>query len=125
MAAKSRRINQKWLEGQPNVPVIMRGMIFLAKGEEEELSLKNLLDNARLNDERGVRIISLQEVAKLEPSICLQGVTAALYSENEAIVDPWLLAMTHVYGMEKAGVISHTNCKVLKVKYRSLMSIRT
>ena len=42
--------------------------------------------------------------------------TAALFSGNEAIVDPWLLAMTHVYGMEVAGVEIMTGCEVLGVR---------
>jgi len=60
----------------------------------------------------GLREVSLEEVSKMEPLLCLDGVTAALYSANEAIVDPWLLAMTHVYGMEVAGVKILTGCEV-------------
>lgn len=116
MAGKARRINQQWLDGQPAVPCIKRGMIYLAKGEEDEGVLRNLLELGQLNKEEGLRQLSLAEVRIMEPFLCLDGVTAALFSPNEAVVDPWLLAMTHVYGMEVGGVKCYTGCEVLKIK---------
>ena len=91
-------------------------MIYLAKGEEEEVAMKKLLDLGQLNNVEGIRELSLAEVAGMEPLLSLDGVTAALFSGNEAIVDPWLLAMTHVYGMEVAGVEIMTGCEVLGVR---------
>ena len=116
MAGRARRINQGWLDSQPAVPCIKRGMIYLARGEEEETELRNLLNLGKQNKEDKLREISLEELAKLEPYLCLAGVTAALFSPNEAVVDPWLLAMTHVYGMEVAGVTYYTGCEVLKMR---------
>ena len=116
MTGRARRINQGWLDSQPAVPCVKRGMIYLAKGEEEEFEIRKLLDLGRLNKEEGLREISLEEVAKLEPFLCLDGVTAALFSPNEAVVDPWLLAMTHVYGMEVAGVTCYTGCEVVRMR---------
>ena len=116
MAERARRINQEWLDSQPAVPCIRKGMIYLACGEEEEVQLRNVLELGQLNKVDGLREVSLAEVAEMEPFLCLAGVTAALFSANEAIVDPWLLAMTHVYGMEVAGVKIHTGCEVLRVK---------
>eukprot|EP00092_Neocalanus_flemingeri_P007384 GFUD01007972.1.p1 GENE.GFUD01007972.1~~GFUD01007972.1.p1 ORF type:complete len:416 (+),score=114.41 GFUD01007972.1:113-1360(+) len=116
MAERARRVNQEWLNSQPAVPCIKRGMIYLAKGKEEECQMRELLYLGQLNKEEGLRIVSLAEVAEMEPFLCLNGVTAALFSANEAVVDPWLLAMTHVYGMEVAGVKIHTGCEVIGVK---------
>ena len=116
MAAQARCVNQDWLAGQPAVPCIKRGMVYLAKDKEQENALKEMMEQGILNREDGLKEITLEEVANLEPQLCLSGVTAALYSANEAIVDPWLLAMTHVYGMEVAGVKCMTGCEVLRVK---------
>ena len=116
MSEIARKINQHWIDSQPAVPCVRRGMIYLAKGEEEEVAMKKLLDLGQLNNVEGIRELSLAEVAGMEPLLSLDGVTAALFSGNEAIVDPWLLAMTHVYGMEVAGVEIMTVCEVLGVR---------
>ena len=115
MSEIARKINQQWIDSQPAVPCIRRGMIYLAKGEEEEVTLRRLLELGELNNVSGISEVSLAEVAEMEPLLSLAGVTAALFSNNEAIVDPWLLAMTHVYGMEVAGVEVLTRCEVLGV----------
>ena len=115
MAARARRINPDWISGQPSVPCIKTGMIYIARGQEDEAELEDMLMNAQLNGELGVRKISLEEVSRLEPSLNLSGVTGALYSDNEYIVDSWLLSMTHVYGMEVAGVVTMTSCHVTRV----------
>lgn len=116
MAQKARDINSAWLDTQPGVPCIKRGMIYLAHGEEEEVQLRRMMQLGKLNKVEGLRELSLTEVADMEPHLCLDGVTAALFSANEAIVDPWLLAMTHVHGMEVAGVDIKTGCEVVAVE---------
>ena len=63
----------------------------------------------------GVRRLELGELARMEPQLNMSSVTAALYSEDEWIVDSWLLSMTHVFGAEQAGVNIKTGCRVLKV----------
>ena len=115
MSERARQVNPDWLAGQPSVPWVKSGIIFLAKTSEDEMELSKMLHNAKLNKVSGVRKISLDEVTKLEPSLNLSGVTSALISEDEYIVDSWLLSMTHVYGMEVAGVEIMTNCKVTHV----------
>merc|ERR1719309_1370766 len=49
MAGRARKINQGWLDNQPAVPCVKRGMIYMAKGEEEEMEIRNLLKLGRLN----------------------------------------------------------------------------
>jgi len=115
MSERARQVNSDWLAGQPSVPWVKSGIIFLAKTSEDEMELSKILHNAQLNNVSGVRKISLDEVEKMEPSLDLFGVTSALISENEFIVDSWLLAMTHVYGMEVSGVETMTNCQVTHV----------
>ena len=55
----------------------------------------------------------MEELAVMEPSLNTEGITAGLYSDQEYIVDSWLLSMTHVYGMEVAGVSVLTDCEVV------------
>ena len=116
MASRARRYNPHWLAGQPHVPCVKTGLIYLARNSEDEENLAEMLENARLNSVSGVRMISLEEVATREPSLNMEGVTAALISEEEFIVDSWLLAMTHVYGMEMAGVETLTEAAVTRVR---------
>ena len=116
MASQARTCNPQWLAGQPHVPCIKTGLIYLARDSEDEEQLAQMLENARLNAVLGVRMISLEEVATREPSLNLEGVTAALISEEEFIVDSWLLAMTHVYGMEVAGVYTVTEAAVNRAR---------
>ena len=60
-----------------------------------------------------VQRISLREAAQLEPNVCLAGVGGALVAPNEAMVDPWLLAMTHVWAAQEAGAELRTSCEVV------------
>ena len=90
-------------------------MIYLARGAEDEATLEEMLGHARLNKVPGVRRLSLAEVAALEPGLCLAGVSAALHSAEETIVDSWLLSMTHVHGLAVAGVEARTRCEVTGV----------
>ena len=116
MASLARRINPHWLAGQLHVPCVKTGLIYLARDPEDEEKLSEMLEEARLNCVPEVRMISLEEVAAREPSWNLEGVTQALVSEEEYIVDSWLLAMTHVYGMEVSGVVVCTETTVSQVK---------
>lgn len=116
MTSQARKCNPQWLAGQPHVPCIKTGLIYLARDSKDKEKLTEMLENARLNYVPGVRMISLEEVATREPSFNLEGVTAALISEEEFIVDSWLLAMTHVYGMEVAGVEIVTEAAVNRAR---------
>ena len=115
MTARARLVNPGWLAGQPNVPCIKTGMIYLARSKDDEEHLTEMLEHSQHNNVPGVRKISLSEVKSREPSLNLSGVTDALLSEDEYIVDSWLLSMTHVYGMEMAGVEVVTRCQVTAV----------
>ena len=100
------RISPPWLEDRSGDT---------AEGAEDEATLEEMLGHARLNKVPGVRRLSLAEVAALEPGLCLAGVSAALHSAEETIVDSWLLSMTHVHGLAVAGVEARTRCEVTAV----------
>jgi len=116
MTARAREINPGWLAGQPNVPRTKEGMVYLARSSEDDIILNQLLQQAAENRVSTVRRMGVAELTELEPELDTTGCTAALFSDVEYIVDPWLLAMTHVYGCEEAGVDLRTSCQVLEVE---------
>ena len=113
MIGRARLINPDWVRGQPAVPCRQTGLTYLARGCQEEAELERILHLGTLNGVPGLRRISVEELAQMEPSLNTEGITAGLYSEEEYIVDSWLLSMTHVYGMEEAGVSVLTDCEVV------------
>jgi len=123
LAAEARKINREWLDGQPAVPRLDTGILCLdlnpsgAQEEEEEDATGTLLSLAReAAPEEKVKRISLAEASELEPNICLAGVGGALVATNEAMVDPWLLAISHVWAAQEAGAELRTNCEVVRCK---------
>jgi len=113
LTAKAREINPGWLAGQPNVPWRKDGMVYLARGREEDEALVHLVRLARQNGQTSVRLVDLLELASLEPELDTTGVTSALFSSEEYIVDSWLLSMTHIYGCVKSGVEMLLECEVV------------
>jgi L-2-hydroxyglutarate oxidase LhgO len=91
-----RKVNPDWLAGQPAVPRVSRGMIYLARGAAEEAELDALLRHAAENKLTDVRRIDVAELEELEPALNTEGVTAALFSNTESIVDPWLLGTVYL-----------------------------
>ena len=85
MSARAREENPAWLAGQPAVPRSAKGMLYLA-GPAQLPDLARLLRLGRLNNVPGLRPLQLDEVAKLEPGLCLAGVEAALLSSQEVLV---------------------------------------
>ena len=64
MSERARQVNPDWLAGQPSVPWVKSGIIFLAKTSEDEMELSKMLHNAKLNKVSGVRKISLGKPSK-------------------------------------------------------------
>jgi len=121
LAAEARKINPGWLAGQPAVPRLDTGILCLdlnpSGAAEEEDATDSLLALAKqAAPEEKVKRISLPEAAQLEPHVCLAGVGGALVAPNEAMVDPWLLAMTHVWAAEEAGAELRTNSEVVRCR---------
>ena len=113
MIGRARLINPDWVGQQPAVPCRQTGLTYLARGSQEEEELERILELGTLNGVPGLRRLSVEELAEMEPALNTEGITAGLYSEQEYIVDSWLLSMTHVYGMEVAGVSVLTDCEVV------------
>jgi L-2-hydroxyglutarate oxidase LhgO len=89
-------VNPDWLAGQPAVPRVSLGMLYLARGAAEEAELDALLRHAAENELTDVRRIGVAELEELEPALNTEGVTAALFSNTESIVDPWLLGTVYL-----------------------------
>ena len=71
-----------------DVPYEQCGALVVAFGEEEEYTLEQLKEQARLNGVKGCSIISGDEARKLEPYLS-KDVTSALNVPGSAIICPW------------------------------------
>ena len=74
-----------------DVPRKQIGSLVLAFTDEEVPHLEKLLANGIANGVEGLRILTTQEVAEMEPH--LAPVKAALYAPSAAIVNPWEYAI--------------------------------
>ena len=74
-----------------DVPRKQIGSLVLAFTDEEVPHLEKLLANGIANGVEGLRILTAQEVAEMEPH--LAPVKAALYAPSAAIVNPWEYAI--------------------------------
>lgn len=49
--------------------------------------------------------------------MCMDGVVSGLFSSNETVVDPWLLAMSNLHGALESGRCQlRLGCEVLSLK---------
>ena len=67
-----------------NIPHSNTGKLIVAVNEEEEAMLPELLELAKDNGAKGVRIVSHDEIKKLEPNV---QATAAVYCSSSGVVD--------------------------------------
>ncbi|MFO7637149.1 MAG: NAD(P)/FAD-dependent oxidoreductase [Clostridia bacterium] len=86
-----------------SVPYNKCGSLVLAFNEEEEESLRELLENGLKSGLEGLRIITRQEVIHLEPHINRE-VTGALHCVNAGVVCPYKLNIAAVENAVANGV---------------------
>ena len=67
-----------------NIPHSNTGKLIVAVNKEEEAMLPELLELAKNNGAKGVRIVSHNEITKLEPNV---HATAAVYCPSSGVVD--------------------------------------
>ncbi len=101
--------NPAWLAEQPNVPRRRCGLLYVALSAEEMATLGEMAAKAQV---AGVRLVDKQEVAALEPGIDMSGVCGGLISEEEFVVDSFLLALSNLYSALKKGCHMVTGCKM-------------
>lgn len=68
------------------------GSLVLAFGAEDDRHVLKLFERGKANGVPGLRVLSGEEVRKMEPNISTE-VTSALYAPTAAIVSPWEYAL--------------------------------
>lgn len=94
-----------------NVPHKNNGSIILAFGEEEEKTLKALYERGLENKIERLKIVSGDEVRKIEKNISPE-VTAALISETAGIICPYQLTIAAAGNAMDNGAALKTNFEV-------------
>ncbi len=82
------------------------GSIVAAFNEEETKSVESLLEQGKVNGVPGLRILSREEVLKLEP-LLNPSVKIALYAESAGIVAPWEVAIAAFENARSNGAEFH------------------
>jgi L-2-hydroxyglutarate oxidase LhgO len=106
-----------------HIPHRRTGKLIVAVNEQEEAQLPQLLETARNNGAKGVRIISAEEISAYEPNVCAR---AAILCPTSGIVDSHNL-MRHyersalekgaaaVYNTEVKAIVKTNGAYVLRV----------
>lgn len=93
-----------------DVPRKETGSLVLAFTDEEVPHIEKLYQNGLANGVPGVRVLSGEEVAAMEPN--LAPVKAALWAPSAAVVNPWEYALALAENAVQNGVRLHLNTPV-------------
>ncbi len=91
------------------------GSLVVGFGEEDEETLRSLLERGIKNGVRDLEIIGREKLLEMEPNIG-DGVTAALFAPTGAIVCPYELCMAAVGNAMDNGVLLKLNFDVKKIQ---------
>ncbi len=91
------------------------GSLVVGFTEEDKNTLEELRERGEANGVRGLRVISRDEILKIEPSIG-EGVTCALYAPTGAIVCPYELCMATVGNAMDNGAELKLNFEVKSIE---------
>lgn len=95
-------------------PVKQNGALVVATEQEEMGHLELLLDQANQNGVPGVKILSRDEVMKMEPNLTDKTV-AALYAPTGGVIDPFNLAIAMGENANVNGVEFRFETEVLRI----------
>ncbi len=98
-----------------DVPYMQCGSLVLAFSDEDMLHIKKLYENGTANGVPDMRIISGDEVRKMEPYLS-QEVVGALHAPSAAIVNPWDYALAMAETAAVNGVDIKLRSKVVAIK---------
>ena len=91
------------------------GSLVVGFSDEDRATLEELLVRGEENGVRGLRLLSGDEVRRLEPNIG-EGVTAALHAPTGAIVCPYELAIAAMGSAMDNGAVLHLCFEVRKIE---------
>jgi heterotetrameric sarcosine oxidase beta subunit len=106
--ARERRINTWFRQG---------GYLFLVRSEEKRRALE---DSVRLQNECGLatRMLEPREIKSVVPELSSDGVLAASYNPDDAVVFPWPFVWGYAEGAREHGVEVCTFTRVIGIETR-------
>ncbi len=81
-----------------------------------------------LENGEDVQVIDVKELEKIEPDLCQDGIVGALFSPNEYVVDPFLLALSNIYSAIESGATLLTSTEVIQTTWdtkNKIWSVKT
>ena len=91
------------------------GSLVVGFSDEDKITLEDLRQRGEANGVRGLRVISREEILKIEPSIG-EGVTCALHAPTGAIICPYELCMATVGNAMDNGAELKCNFEVTDIE---------
>ena len=95
------------------------GSLVVGFGQEDERTLGELLVRGEKNGVSGLRLVSGEELSRLEPNLG-DGVTMALYAPSGAIICPYELCMAAVGNAMDNGAVLKLGFDVVKIEKTEL-----
>ena len=106
-----------------SVPFIRNGSLVLAFDENDMKVIKHLYENGIKNNVKGLKIITKEEVLKLEPNVS-ENVCGALYAPTGGIVGPFEYTIALVEnGVENGGEVK-LNSEVASITKEDVFTIK-
>jgi glycerol-3-phosphate dehydrogenase len=103
------------LSADLDIPYKKIGSLVVGFDETDRKSIEKLLEKGIKNGVPGLKIISGEELFKLEPNLSRE-VTCALYAPSAAIVCPWELAVAQAECAVQGGAKVELDCEVKGIK---------
>ena len=103
--ARRHRINTWFRQG---------GYLFLARDPKTASALEV---NVKLQNQHGVRtrLLAPREISSIVPELCREGIVAASYNPDDAVVFPWPFVWGYAQGARDLGVEIHTFTPVVGI----------
>jgi len=98
-----------------DIPYKKPGSLVVGFDETDRKSIEKLLEKGNANGAPGLKIISGEELFRMEPNLSRE-VTCALYAPSAGIVCPWELASAQAECAVKGGAKVELDCEVKAIK---------
>lgn len=126
LMAKYNVIGNEMFEGlckELSVPFIRNGSLVLAFNEEDMDVIKHLYENGNRNNVKDLKIISKEEVLKLEPNIS-ENICGALYAPTGGIIGPFEYTIALVENAVENGGEVKLNAEVVEIIKDDIFTIK-
>ena len=103
------------LSADLDIPYKKIGSLVVAFDENDQETIKKLLDKGIKNGVSGLRIITGEELFHIEPNLNREAVSA-LYAPSTGIISPWELAVAQAECAVQGGTRVTLDCEVKSIK---------